>query len=943
MAAPTIPNGEEHFFPIIYEGNGAGQKVGNFVPFTDQATVANSCLIQPVAQRRLGRTPSSNGSGTTLTFSVWIKRSEFGSTIRQIFIANDYASVGEALEFNTSNQLNYYCIKSAPGSYDWNYVTNRTFEDTSKWYHIMVARDTTDSTQADRIKIYVDGERITDFATESQSALNRTGWMNQTTYENTFGNTNNASIVRGIGYLAEMNMIDGQALLPASFGITDTSTGRWIPKTVEPFPTTTTTYTVTVVGGNPSNHPYHNVGSTNKYAIDGSTATADVTLTLIEGATYKFDQSDSSNSGHPLRFSTTANGTHGGGTEYTTGVTTVGTPGSSGAYTEITVATGAPTLYYYCTNHSAMGWTANTQDQYGTNGFRCKFQDSSALGDDTSGKGNDLTATGMSTTNQTTDSPTQNFATGLGGFQTSYAMAMSEGNLKSEASGGQAQHGKSQTTLSFDPSDSNGYYAEYTVNSTSSVGSNFNVVGITAEYQKVAVPSASYGNVNNQVQYYEDGRVRFTNSAGTRTDIASWGSTWGNTSTPDIIGIFVKNNKIYFSKNGTWQGSADPDNETGGLGIEGTIGSNRVGFHHTGYRSSSTYGTMTANFGQKSFTYTPPTGYKKLNQDNLPETAKGISGSVWIKNRDATDSWIWQDSLRGKSEYGSPATATQYNSSITDGVKKFLKGGVQIEDNVAVNTSGESYVAFNWVLNNGTNVTDTSGDLSTELQANPTAGVSVGKFTVSGSGNKTWAHGLDGVPEVGILCAYSSTNSGTFYHHKISTTPYSSGLFLINSNSAFTSSNIWGSAKPTSTLWTGLVGSLFSAGQPYIFYSFRGIEGFSKFGSYTGNGSADGSFIYTGFRPAWLMIKRTNSAANWYIIDTKRDPINPTGQHNLNADTTSAESSNAGLASLDILSNGFKNRQGAGTGINDSGSTYIYMAFAEHPFVGDGTSPVTAR
>ena len=123
------------------------------------------------------------------------------------------------------------------------------------------------------------------------------------------------------------------------------------------------TYTVTVVGGNPSNHPYHNFGSSNKFAIDGSTATADVTLTLVEEGTFRFDQSDSSNSNHPLRFSTTPNGTHSGGSEYTTGVTTNGTPGSSGAYTQITVAASAPTLYYYCSNHSGMGWTANTVDE----------------------------------------------------------------------------------------------------------------------------------------------------------------------------------------------------------------------------------------------------------------------------------------------------------------------------------------------------------------------------------------------------------------------------------------------------------------------------------------------------------------------------------------------------------------------------------------------------
>lgn len=122
----------------------------------------------------------------------------------------------------------------------------------------------------------------------------------------------------------------------------------------------TETFAVTVVGGNPSDHPYYNVGSTNKFAIDGSTATANVAVTLIEGRTYRFDQSDNSNDGHPLRFSTTANGTHASGSEYTTGVTVVGTAGQSGAYTEIAVAVGAPQLYYYCSNHSNMGWSATT-------------------------------------------------------------------------------------------------------------------------------------------------------------------------------------------------------------------------------------------------------------------------------------------------------------------------------------------------------------------------------------------------------------------------------------------------------------------------------------------------------------------------------------------------------------------------------------------------------
>ena len=124
----------------------------------------------------------------------------------------------------------------------------------------------------------------------------------------------------------------------------------------------TITYNVTVVGGNPSNHPYHNTGSANKYAIDGSTATSDVALTLRVGNTYRFDQSDASNDTHPLQFSTTANGTHGGGSAYTTGVTVVGTAGTAGSYVEITITDSTPNLYYYCSNHSAMGWSASQGD-----------------------------------------------------------------------------------------------------------------------------------------------------------------------------------------------------------------------------------------------------------------------------------------------------------------------------------------------------------------------------------------------------------------------------------------------------------------------------------------------------------------------------------------------------------------------------------------------------
>ena len=810
MAAPTIPNGEEHFFNILYEGNGAGQRVGKFVPFTDNGTIANSLIFNRSDNSQLSRTPSSGGNRRTFTVSFWVKlASQFGT--RRIFFSQGPAGSGNnyfLIEVDTSNKL-YISANDGSGGEDLSLITNRTFEDTSKFYHILFAVDTTQSTASNRAKLYVDGDQITSFSTETYFGQNYDTNVNHTV-KCVVGDY----IATGYGfdgYLAEFNQVDGTALTPDTFGLTDTSTGRWIPKAL-------------------------------------------------------------------------------------TGIT------------------------------------------YGTNGFRLQFGSSSALGDDTSGNTNDFSVTNLVASDQTTDSPTQNFATGLGAFQTSYAMTMSEGNLKSSASGAQSQFGKSQTTLSFDPSDSNGYYAEYTVNITSSVGSNFNTVGIGGEPSKYVVPNSSNGVFNNMVAYFEDGRVRFTNGAGTSTDISSFGSTWGNVSTPDIIGIFVKNNKIYFHKNGTYQNSADPNNETGGLDIQGTIGSNRVGFFHVGYRSSSTYGTMTANFGQKSFTYTPPTGYKKLNQDNAPETAKGITGFTWIKDRDNALNHNTYDSSNGEFNRLVPNnTSTILNTQ--SGVSKFLKGGIAVGDLSNINNSGASMVSWNWTANGGTTATNNDGSITSVVQANQTAGFSVITYTGTGSAG-TVGHGLSSTPEWFIIKSRSVTTNWYVYHKSAGATYQ---LYLNLSNARDTSVlTAWNDTAPTSSVIslapTGYGSN--NASATYVIYAWHGVDGFSKFGKYTGNGVSDGPFVYTGFKPAWLLVK-ANNAANWYLCDAARSTINPLTTF-LHPDVTDSDYSNFGRG-FDFLSNGFKVRQESGYGANYSGVITFYMAFAEHPFVGDGTSPVTAR
>ncbi len=919
MAAPTIPNGKEHFFTTLYEGNGAGQRVGQFVPFTDNGTIANSVIFNRADNpymhfNKSGITPDSD---KIFTFSCWFKFGELGSVNNTgLFNSNTDGSNGGNVTryaplaiFYSSNTIFGYDYDS--GGYNWYYAMNRTFEDTSKWYHFVIAFDTTQSTDTNRMKIYIDGEQITSFSSITYPALNQDLYNVMAGGYHILGLGYNAKFD---GYLAEVNLIENQMLTPASFGITDTSTGRWIPKTVSPFPTTTTDIAVTVVssGGN-------------KFAVDGVTQGA---VTLIEGATYKFDQSDSSNATHPLRFSTTSDGTHNSGTEYTTGVTTVGTPGSSGAYTQITVATGAPTLYYYCSSHSGMGGTANTQDQYGTNGFRLKFQDSSALGDDTSGNTNDFSVTNIVAGDQTTDSPTQNFSTLEG--SSSGSMTLSEGNLR-------------YTTAS-----SSNWESVYNDKSISSGKWYFELTcKVTTAYdvQPGVILESLLSTNKNQLMGYTDGSVGYNMDGAANT--LYYGNSGNNyvqtTGTQvdagDIVGVAydADTGAMWFAKNNTWvsngTGVGNPSTGANPTWVQGSFAGQRVRFGFSTYNASA---SSEINFGQKSFTYTPPTDFKKLQQDNLPETAKGITGLNWIKDRDNGSYYhTWQDSSRGPNkEIYSNDTSQQ--ASTNDSVTKFLKGGVAVEDAVNVNNSGDSFVSWNWVGNSGTTSTNTDGNVTCTLQVNDNSKFSIQTWTNTGAGTKTIGHGLGVKPGLVIQKRLDTTSNWFTYHHKLS----GNGSYLhLNNIDQIQTGSDFANTEPTTSVFSSNASSSSSA--TFVSYCFAEVEGFSKFGHYIGNGVADGPFVYTGFKPAFIIFKATAQSTNWYMHDAARSPINP-AKALLDANSTAAESSSYVSDGVDFLSNGFKVRQPTGYGYNYT-SQIVYIAFAEHPFVGDGTNPVTAR
>ena len=829
MAAPTIPKGEEYFFPIIYEGNGAGRRVGRFVPFTDNGTITNSVIFNRADNpymyfNKSGITPDSDKK---FTFSCWFKIGEKGSRLNTgLFNSNTDGSNGGNVTryaplatFTANGNLFGYDYDS--GGYNWYFSTNRTFEDTSKWYHFVLAIDTTQSTSTDRMKIYIDGDQITSFSSTVYPALNQDLYTVMAGGYHILGLGYNAKFD---GYIGEVNLIENQQLTPSTFGLTDTSTGRWIPKTLS-------------------------------------------------------------------------------------GIT------------------------------------------YGTNGFRLAFADSSALGDDTSGNTNDFTVTNLASTDQTTDSPSQNFPTfdnnqtidNAGGTN-----IFSEGNLRVDMDYGGSgnQYGMALMNPAYAVT-SGKYYWEHKLISQSHTNPsiyNLSMPGII-DLNKDADITSYIGHTSGPTTYswYTLGGYVFCDGTYDTQQYLPGGSTLP--AIGDIINfaLDMDNGAWYIGVNGTYVTA------NGAVG-DPTSGSARTGAVRTFAPNTRKYiyGTSTqsgfncvdeVNFGQKSFTHSIPTGYTKWQQDNVPSTDKNIPGMCWVKNRDSA-SWYHTiiDSSRGalKEIYtnGSFVEATQANS-----LRKFLKGGYQTGEAGNWNNGGDRFVSWNWVANNGTSSANSNGSIASVVQANQTAGFSIVKYSGNSGSAGTIGHGLSAKPEwIMVKDRDASSYEWMVQHTSLGATHYGS---ISSTDPFYDNDTIWNDTEPTSSVFSiGTNGSVNTGTNDYVAYVWHSVDGFSKFGSYSGNGDADGKFVYTGFTPVWIMVKRsTASGYNWQIWDTKRSPINPVTNQALFADGTFAE---GGTSKLDILSNGFK-WSGTDAWVNASSVTYVYMAFAEHPFVGDGTSPVTAR
>ena len=558
---------------------------------------------------------------------------------------------------------------------------------------------------------------------------------------------------------------------------------------------------------------------------------------------------------------------------------------------------------------------------YGTNGFYLNFSDPSAataaaIGKDYSGNGNNWTPNNISVTSGSTydsmlDVPTlwADGGNGRGNYCTLNPLALT--NIVGTFSNGNLQVSRTAAYvegLSTQTINSGKFYIEAVVTAQSAQYIN---VGVAQNPSNIASPIAPFRH-SPCVGYRTDGQKNID------TTFSAYGSSF---TTNDVIGIAVDvpSNSITFYKNNVSQGaisytfsSADWFVGCGGGGSTGA-GADTVVF----------------NFGQRPFAYTPPTGFKALNTQNLPEpvikkgnawfdvttfTANGgvqtvtNSGSmqpdmIWLKDRSVVSNHTINDSVRGSSVYVYP-NLTNAEATNANYLTSFNSNGFSLGS--ANYTNGEAIVGWQW-------------------KEGATPGFDIVTFTKSTT-NQTVNHSLGVAPAMIIVKGRGpSTSNWLVYHRNANASPQNGGLALEQTAAFASNAGYWNNTSPTSTQFS--IGS-FLPNENSVAYLFAEVAGFSRFGSYTGNGSSDGPFCFTGFRPKFVLYKRTDTTENWYIQDGSRSPYNAM-KENLFPNLSNAEISSANY-DLDFTANGFKFRNSS-PGQNASGGTYIFAAFAESP------------
>ena len=786
--------------------------------------INQSLKFEDTNSHYLKRTPGSAGNRRTFTWSAWIKRGNNGATHMLFFTspAGDLTEddhFGIRLDSGSSSNL---ILTWGDGNIA---VTNAIFRDVNSWYHIVVAIDTTQGTDTNRVKVYVNGTQQTFSSTDLPSENHQYGVSN--TQEHNIGSRTiyGSSGNYYNGYMAEVHFIDGTALTAASFGETDSTYGHWKP------------------------------------------------------------------------------------IEYT------------GAH--------------------------------GTQGWYLPFDDASALGDDESANTNDWTPVNYQTDGRDLmkDSPTTNFATlSALDFKIGHGGAINEGNLRFVNDGNDTRRG---TLGAF----TGKWYAEFSPQTTVNA-SNPIMYGIMGLNGKV-----DHDNMERAAFIYSDNAlnkgIHYNEAGGNGTDDVS---DLNNISVDDVLQLAwdMDSGKVWVGRNNTWLGSGDPAGDSNPAHTMATTGDNpiTIGCDHAGVTyqviintgsDSSFNGALTAQGntderGVGDFYYAPPAGFLALCQKNLRDPAivpqnffntvlyqgTGSSNAItgvgfqpemtMISERDESEAVAVVDILRGNTvEVNISSTAAQNDDA--QKITAIGSDGFTVGTSAAANQNGNAHVSYHWKFG-GSGSANSDGSVSSTVSANTVAGMSIVKYEGTGSA-ATVGHGLGAVPKMMWIKNIDRVKAWTFYHEGIGNTHSLSQTDA----GKYDEDNRFNDTTPTSSVFSvGDSDETNYNGDDHIAYCFAQVEGFSTIGTYIGNGNADGTFVYTGFRPAWVWIKSTAANRENVIFDNKRNAYNLTNEGmSLRgyAETTS-------YGTLDLTSTGFKLRASTNH-TNESGVEMVYIAFAETP------------
>ena len=560
---------------------------------------------------------------------------------------------------------------------------------------------------------------------------------------------------------------------------------------------------------------------------------------------------------------------------------------------------------------------------FGTNGFYLDMAvapgTGNGPGNDVSGNNNDFSVNGLAAGDQSNDTPTNNFSVitsleigGNGGTAT-----MSEGNLKVVQGSGSALN-----MFGSIPISSGKWHYEVTLTNRED---QFGMGIIPLKLVNGNTNQFFNNGIGAQLGGTHDGKL-YDGGSQVAT-IVKGGADDGNTLACEID---LDNGKLEWFNNagvslGTYSFTKDPLN----------------GGQYLPCIHINDNGTFVANFGQNTFSHTPTTGFSAISQDNLPATTSNVSDLVWIKNRDASDSHMLFDRVRGiqKDLHSDAAEAEVTDNPNT--LTRFLQAGAEVSNDVQVNTDGESYVAWNWAAGGATTSTPSgsSGISSLAVSTSTDAGFSIGTFTAQSSGaDGVVAHGLAGQVDwilLKPLTASAEGNNWTVWHIGINATSSNGTRSNLDSTGAVGSGAARVNAAGTSTFTIN--DDAYFHGRNFVFYAWKAIPGYSAFGSYEGNNdSSNGAFIHLGFKPAFFMAKNADTTGAWLMFDSTREPSNLVDLP-LEADDPKSEAASGGRV-CDFLSSGVKIR--GNSSYLGSAHTFIYMAFAEHPF--SGTTPSTA-